>query len=295
MAATCPLCPRAAEIAAALAVPGVSQRAAAEALGISKTSMLRHLGHGAPTTVPDTVPPTVSPTIPGTVSPTVSGTVHPTVQPVSPAPVAPVAAPLPVVAPAVQAATTAPVQAAAGGLAAWGAEFAQAKAVVRAGKVGHPCGPCASPKRADIDKAIARGLSYRAIEKLHGINDTSIRRHAMICVPQCLQEAADRRAAADATTAATVAEEVDRLLATAKEQLTTATADGSHGERATWFRELRQTVELLAKLRGELGADIEIRIQASKQWHEIKAVIIAALTPHPAALAAVVAAIQGAE
>lgn len=119
---------------------------------------------------------------------------------------------------------------------------------------GRRCACCSSEHRQDIDAAIGAGMSYRGIERRYGVSDDSARHHATECVPDALARAADVRAAAEAQTVDTVLEEVTRLLTEARDALATATADGdaSHKDRAIWFRELRQTVELLAKLRGEL-------------------------------------------
>lgn len=40
-----------------------------------------------------------------------------------------------------------------------------------------PCSICTHPKRKDIDKAIARGVSYRAIAGQYQVSKTSVSRH----------------------------------------------------------------------------------------------------------------------
>jgi hypothetical protein len=161
---------------------------------------------------------------------------------------------------------------------------------------GRRCACCSSEHWQAIDAAIGAGMSYRGIERRYGVSDDSARHHATECVPEALARAADGRAAAEAQTVDTVLEEVTRLLTEARDALAAATADGeaSHKDRATWFRELRQTVELLAKLRGELtAASVEVNIIQDPRFKETLGVIFRALGPFPGARQAALVALEG--
>jgi hypothetical protein len=155
----------------------------------------------------------------------------------------------------------------------------------RVGK-GRVCACCSSERRQEIDTAIASGMSYRGVERRYGVSDDSARHHATKCVPEALARAADTRAAAEAQTVETVLEEVTRLLTEARDALAAATADpeATHKDRSTWFRELRQTVELLAKLRGELVTTTNNYLTVflnSKEWESARRAIYLAILPTP--------------
>lgn len=69
--------------------------------------------------------------------------------------------------------------------------------------------------------------------------------------------------------------------------------EASHRDKAAWFRELRATLELLARLRGELTTTTVINLSvvlSSPQWRAHQATMLEALRPFPDALAAFVRA-----
>jgi hypothetical protein len=74
-------------------------------------------------------------------------------------------------------------------------------------------------------------------------------------------------------------------------------AEHTHQHRTALaaIREARSNLELLAKLLGELDDRPQINALISPEWLELRAVIVGALEPHPAALRAVVGALEGAD
>ena len=245
MAATCAVCAiDPATVAAACA--GASQRAAATALGVPKTTLLRHLAtHTA----------TVQATVPA-------------------GPVAVQAAP-------VQVQASVPVAAPASPGAAQ----------------GRPCATCISAHRSAIEDALARGRGYRAIEAIYradgGPSDTSIRHHAVQCCPSALAKAADLRAAAVAMTATKAMEWIAILMPRIEGHLDRVEAGGSLGEMTAAYRELRASIETLAKITGEIGADIEIKVTQSRDYALFKSLVASTLCP--SCMAALGAALTAAE
>jgi hypothetical protein len=147
---------------------------------------------------------------------------------------------------------------------------------------------------------LAKGVRYKAIERilakqLWTLSDTAIRHHAINCVPELMRTAADDAAERDVTTVETVRQEALNLMDEAKEMIQEAKAADDLRGRAACLTSAKGCLELLARITGDIGADIEIRVQASASWQKAKTAIIAALAPHPAALADVVAALQGVE
>lgn len=127
------------------------------------------------------------------------------------------------------------------------------------------------------------------------MNRTSIRHHAQKCVPALLAEAGDIHANRDEQTVDTVLGQVALLVGRAEALLRDCIedADASHRDKAAWFRELRATLELLARLRGELTTTTVINLSvvlSSPQWRAHQATMLEALRPFPDALAAFVRA-----
>lgn len=110
-----------------------------------------------------------------------------------------------------------------------------------------------------------------------------------------LQRAGDLHAQKEAQTVETVLGQVTLLVGRAEELLRDCVEDveASHRDKAAWFRELRSTLELLARLRGELTTTTVINLSvvlSSPQWRAHQATMLEALRPFPDALAAFVAA-----
>ena len=92
-----------------------------------------------------------------------------------------------------------------------------------------------------------------------------------------------------------LADEALRLVRDASGQDEDGKADpdvkgGTFRERSACLLAASRVLELLAKLLGELGPDIEIRVLAMPQWQAIQMATLEALEPYPPALEAVAAA-----
>jgi hypothetical protein len=72
-----------------------------------------------------------------------------------------------------------------------------------------------------------------------------------------------------------------------------AEATGEYAVLLRAVREARENIELLAKLRGELDTRPVINLVLSPEWLELRALIVAALEPHPDARESVLRAIRG--
>ena len=149
--------------------------------------------------------------------------------------------------------------------------------------MGRSCSVCTHPKRAEIDRAILSGESYRAIARRFGLSKDAIRRHRDH-IPSQLARAVEAEEAARA----------DDLLGQVQELRDRALRILERAERSQdlqtalrAIREARQCVELLAKLAGELSEAPQVNILLSPQWAEIRRTILVALEPFPEARAAV--------
>jgi hypothetical protein len=167
------------------------------------------------------------------------------------------------------------------------AREAPSPAPIAVRRPGRPCACCISPRREELDRGIASGMSYLGASKRFGVGDDSVRHHAIHCIPDALRAAADARASSEALTVESVLEEVSRLLTDARDGLASATADteASHRDRAGWLKEVRATCELLARLRGELvtvNANYLTVFLNSSDWRRMSQAIIRAIRPEGA-------------
>lgn len=163
---------------------------------------------------------------------------------------------------------------------------------------GGSCAVCRDPRVDQFNAAIVNGDGAQTIE-VHfrpGPSDDSIRRHATKCIPAQVQAA---QAARLTTTAKTVADRAEILIGNAEALLAhvqgKADRDKSAKDWAGAINAMRGVLELLGKLTGELGADVEVRLVSAPAWNKAKLLIVNALTAYPEALAAVLTALATAE
>ncbi len=154
-----------------------------------------------------------------------------------------------------------------------------------------PCSVCTSPDALAIDRALIDGDTLRNTAKRYGVSEDSLRRHKR---NGHIVEAAKRELNADdeLPDGDTILNRVQNLERRAMSILNQAERAGSIGVALSAIREARSTIELLAKLVGDLDTGgVNVVIQSSG-WIEIRAVVVAALERHPAARADVAAALE---
>jgi uncharacterized phage protein gp47/JayE len=120
----------------------------------------------------------------------------------------------------------------------------------------------------------------------------ALSRHRDQHVPARLTAAS---AAREVARADTLLEQVQSLRDRALALLDRAERDGDIRAAVVALRETRATVELLAKLAGELQEAAVVNIVASPDWCRIRTVLLSALAPFPDACAAAAAALLAAE
>ncbi len=153
------------------------------------------------------------------------------------------------------------------------------------------CTVCAHPDKAEIDKALVTGVSSAEIAgRYRTIGERAIRRHRTNHVPETLAKAHEAEEVAQADT---LLEQVRDLQERALDILDKAEEAGELRTALGAIREARGNLELLAKLLGELDERPQVKVLVSQEWLELRAVIVAALEPHPHAQGAVVRALDG--
>ena len=153
------------------------------------------------------------------------------------------------------------------------------------------CTICTHESAPEIDRALLDGEAYRSIAKRYGASASAVLRHREH-LPNQLVKA---REAETVTQADTLLEQVNHLKTRALSILDTAENSGDLRTALSAIREARSTVELLAKLSGELQQEGTVNVTVSPEWLTLRAVVIAALTPYPDAARAVSKALTAGE
>jgi hypothetical protein len=161
--------------------------------------------------------------------------------------------------------------------------------------VPRSCTVCSHPEAFAINEAIVglgeQGkLSNRAITRQYDLSKDAVRRHKEH-IPKLLAKALE---AEEAAAADDLLKQVRALQTKTLNLLLKAEAAGDLRTALSGIREARGNVELLAKLRGELDERPVVNVLVSPEWLELRAVIVGALEPHPAARGAVLRALEGA-
>ena len=152
------------------------------------------------------------------------------------------------------------------------------------------CTVCEHPQREAIDRALVSDSSNLSLSSLFGVSESAVRRHKANHLPAKLVMA---RAAEEVVQADALLSQVQDLQGRALAILGKAETAGDLRTALGAIREARGNLELLAKLLGELDERPVVNLTVSPEWLELRTVIVAALEPHPAALRAVLGALEG--
>jgi hypothetical protein len=150
---------------------------------------------------------------------------------------------------------------------------------------------CSHPEREAIDRALVEGQSTGKLAgRYRTIDERAIRRHRSNHLPTALARA---REAEEVSRADDLLAQVRGLQDRALNILGKAEDSGDLRAALGAIREARGNLELLAKLLGELDERPQVNVLVSPQWLELRAVVVAALGPHPQAREAVLRALEG--
>jgi transposase-like protein len=152
------------------------------------------------------------------------------------------------------------------------------------------CTVCDHPQRHNINEALVSGGPYRSVAKRFGLSESAVYRHKTEHLPAHLSKA---REAEEAAQADDLLEQVRNLQAHALDILERAEKAGDLRTALAAISQARGNIELLGKLAGELDERPVVNLNVSPEWLELRAVIVGALEPHPAAHRAVLRALEG--
>ena len=153
------------------------------------------------------------------------------------------------------------------------------------------CTVCDHPQRHDIDEALVTGAPYRSVARRFELSESSVYRHKTEHLPAHLLKAREVEEVAQADD---LLEQLRHLQTHALDILERAEKAGDLRTALAAISQARGNLELLGKLAGELDERPVINLNVSPEWLELRAVIVGALEPHPAAHSAVLRALEGA-
>jgi hypothetical protein len=152
------------------------------------------------------------------------------------------------------------------------------------------CTVCDHPERHGIDEALVTGAPYRSVAKRFELSESAVYRHKTEHLPAHLLKA---REVEEAARADNLLEQVRNLQTHALDILGRAEKSGDLRTALAAISQARGNLELLGKLAGELDERPVVNLNISPEWLELRAVIVGALEPHPAAHRAVLRALEG--
>ena len=151
------------------------------------------------------------------------------------------------------------------------------------------CTVCDHPERHSIDEALVTGASYRSVAKRFRLSDSAAYRHKSEHLPTHLLKAREVEQVAQADD---LLDQVRNLQTHALDILELAEQTGDLKTALAAISQARGNLELLGKLAGELDERPVVNLNVSPEWLELRAVIVGALEPHPAAHTAVLRALE---
>ena len=146
------------------------------------------------------------------------------------------------------------------------------------------CTVCDHPERHSIDEALVSGAPYRSVAKRFELSESAVYRHKVEHLPAHLLKA---REVEEAARADDLLEQVRHLQTHALDILERAEKSGDLRTALAAISQARGNLELLTKLLGELDERPVVNVVLSAEWMAIRASILEALYPFPAAGAAV--------
>ena len=159
---------------------------------------------------------------------------------------------------------------------------------------GPICSICSHPDRTLIDQEIVLGKSQRKIGADFEVSRDAVSRHSANHLSPALRKAMSRRESGGPTKAL---DRLEALYSRGEAILDQSDADGKPVISLAAMKELRATLEVIARITGELDDRPSVQIlnvASNPEWVALRTALMAALAPHPAAAEAVALALAGA-
>ncbi len=167
--------------------------------------------------------------------------------------------------------------------------MASLSAAEKANPMPRKCTVCGHPQRHIIEETLVTGAPYRSVAKQFELSEGAVYRHKTEHLPAHLLKAKEVEEAARADD---LLDRVRNLQTHALDILERAEKTGDLRTALAAISQARGNLELLGKLAGELDERPVVNLNISPEWLELRAVIVGALEPHPAAHRAILRALE---
>jgi len=154
------------------------------------------------------------------------------------------------------------------------------------------CTVCSSPEVDTINQQLLSGATYTMIANTHRVSWQAARYHVLNHIPPLLaqaKQAEDVAKASDLLTTATMRDEKALSL------MASAEATGDIKTAGAMLRVSLVSLELLARLRGELNQQTTVNLILAPEWVSFRTTLLSALLAYPEARAAAAQALLAAE
>lgn len=159
------------------------------------------------------------------------------------------------------------------------------------------CSVCSSPRRDRIDSELAGGESPAAIARRFRVSEDALRRHKSNHLSPALARVAVERYGQETARTAfeSVVDRVESLVGRLENLLTLAEQKGALTGGSNVAREIRQSLELIARLRGELDDRpmvTTVNVLATPEFAAAVTAILGATERYPDARIAIADALE---
>jgi hypothetical protein len=159
-------------------------------------------------------------------------------------------------------------------------------------KKGQKCTVCTHEDVNLINERLISGLSVRKIAEEFDLDRMAVQRHRTNHLPH---ELVKSKKLQEMEAADSLIERIEGLYSKAIELITIAEQDKKYAPAVGAIKEARSSLELLAKISGELKTGTVVNITYSNQWVDLRRVLINVLEPYPEIATKVVEALEEAE
>lgn len=157
---------------------------------------------------------------------------------------------------------------------------------------GKKCSVCTHPDVQLINERMLSGVSVRKIAEEFNLGRESVQRHRHNHLPH---ELVKSRKIAEMVAADSLIDRIEGLYDKAIKIMELAEKDGKYQPAVSAIQQARSSLELLAKISGELKTGTTINLTYSPQWIQLRTVLVETLNEYPEVQTKVITALERAE